>query len=103
MQTSIRQSYIRNVCTVALFVQVSLTATWGATTYYVSPTGSDSNLGTTINAPFQTIQWAASKVLPGDTVIVRDGVYSTNPYVPDPSIWALVVIKWGGSSTAWVT
>jgi hypothetical protein len=31
-------------------------------------------------APFKTIQCAANVVEPGDTVIVRDGVYSNNPY-----------------------
>ena len=43
--------------------------------YYVSPTGSDSNAGTSA-APFQTIQRAANVVNPGDMVIVRDGTYN---------------------------
>src|SRR5882762_7906258 len=43
--------------------------------YYVSPTGSDSNAGTSA-APFQTIQHAANVVNPGDMVIVRDGTYN---------------------------
>jgi hypothetical protein len=45
------------------------------TCYYVSPTGSDSNSGTSA-APFQTIQHAADTVNPGDTVIVEDGTYN---------------------------
>jgi hypothetical protein len=45
-----------------------------AATYYVSPSGSDSNPGSS-SAPFKTIQKAADIVNPGDTVIVRDGIY----------------------------
>ena len=49
----------------------------GATskTYYVSPSGLDSNIGSK-SKPFKTIQKAADIVNPGDTVIVRDGIYS---------------------------
>ena len=45
--------------------------------YYVATTGNDNNSGT-LASPFKTIQKAANVVSPGDTVIVRDGVYSTN-------------------------
>ena len=46
------------------------------TTYYVSPSGSDSNPGT-LAAPFLTINHADSAALlsPGDTVIVQPGTY----------------------------
>ncbi|AXY11284.1 carbohydrate-binding cenc domain protein (plasmid) [Bacillus thuringiensis LM1212] len=43
--------------------------------YYVSTTGNDSNDGTSINAPFQTIQHAASIASAGDTVYIRGGTY----------------------------
>jgi hypothetical protein len=46
-------------------------------TYYVSPTGSDSNNGTQ-SYPFATIQHADSVVAPGDTVVVLDGTYQGN-------------------------
>lgn len=42
--------------------------------YYVSINGSDANAGT-INAPFKNINTVLSKVVPGDTVIVRGGTY----------------------------
>ncbi|HEY9197333.1 MAG TPA: DUF1565 domain-containing protein, partial [Mucilaginibacter sp.] len=42
--------------------------------YYVSVNGSDANSGK-INAPFQTINTALSHAIPGDTVMVRGGVY----------------------------
>lgn len=45
--------------------------------YYVSPDGNDSNAGTS-DSPFKTIQKAADVVNPGDTVIIRDGIYSTS-------------------------
>lgn len=48
-------------------------------TWYVAPFGRDINPGTK-SSPFLTIQYAADQVLPGDTVIVMDGVYSTGGY-----------------------
>ena len=45
-----------------------------AATFYVAPTGKDTNPGTAA-APWLTIQRAANTVNPGDTVIVRPGVY----------------------------
>src|SRR5688572_5954217 len=45
-----------------------------AATFYVAPTGKDTNPGTA-PAPWLTIQRAANTVNPGDTVIVRPGVY----------------------------
>jgi hypothetical protein len=43
-------------------------------TYYVSTGGSNANAGT-LSKPFRTIQYAASLAQPGDTVLVRGGVY----------------------------
>jgi hypothetical protein len=48
--------------------------TGGGNSYYVSPTGSDSNAGT-IAAPWLTIQHAASTVAAGSTVYVAAGTY----------------------------
>lgn len=42
--------------------------------YYVSPEGSDKNLGG-INKPFKTVQKAADNVRAGDTVYIREGIY----------------------------
>jgi hypothetical protein len=50
-----------------------------SSTYYVSPTGSDSDSGSQ-SSPFATIQHANSVVAPGDTVIVEDGTY-TGPVI----------------------
>lgn len=42
--------------------------------YYVASTGNDSNSGT-LNEPLKSINTAISKVVPGDTVVVRGGKY----------------------------
>ena len=46
-----------------------------ATTYYVSPIGSDSYNGTSLSTPFKTIQKAANSARAGDTVFVKAGNY----------------------------
>jgi len=51
-----------------------------ANTYYVALNGDDTNPGTKTGFPFRTIQKAASIVQPGDTILVRAGVY------PEPVI-----------------
>jgi uncharacterized protein (TIGR02145 family) len=43
--------------------------------YYVSPTGNDSNSGT-IGAPWRTFQKALTRTAPGDTVYFRGGTYT---------------------------
>ncbi len=46
--------------------------------YYVSPNGSDSNIGS-FSKPWASFQYAANNALPGDSVVFRSGVY--NGYV----------------------
>jgi Right handed beta helix region len=48
--------------------------TEGGTTFYVASTGSDQNLGSS-KLPFRTIQQAANVMQPGDTCLVRGGLY----------------------------
>jgi hypothetical protein len=43
--------------------------------YYVSPSGADSNSGTSTNAPFQTIGRAAGGMVAGDNCYLRGGTY----------------------------
>ena len=45
-------------------------------TYHVAVNGSDTQDGSSLNRAFQTIRYAASKVKPGDTVIIHGGKYS---------------------------
>lgn len=42
--------------------------------FFLSTTGADANDGSS-NSPWQTLQNATSKMLPGDTLLVRDGTY----------------------------
>lgn len=77
-----------------------------AATYYVAPSGSDSNPGT-LAAPFLTLQQGANHAVAGDTVVVQDGTYghvnsvtggdsSGNEYAP-------VVLYNSGNAGAWIT
>lgn len=50
------------------------TLSWSAT-YYVDTKGSNTNSGTSINAPLKTIQRSMDIAVAGDTVYVRGGVY----------------------------
>ena len=54
-----------------------------ATTYYVSPAGSDGASGTVV-APFRTLARAITALHPGDTLVVRNGIYRES--VKNPSI-----------------
>ena len=50
--------------------------TASAKTYYVSPTGNDSNRGTTEDQPFQMVQHAIDTMKAGDNLVVLDGFYT---------------------------
>ena len=47
----------------------------GVTAYYVSPSGSDSNDGSSVATPFRTLSKAVTVLGPGTTLFVRGGVY----------------------------
>jgi Right handed beta helix region/Pel9A-like, right handed beta helix region len=66
------------------------------TTYYVATNGNDANRGTS-SQPFRTIQKAANLVNPGDTVIVKDGVYQA------PGDTTVVDIRRSGTAGNWIT
>ncbi len=83
--------------TATLTVNPSASTACGATgsgvCHYVSPTGSDSNAGTSA-APFLTIQHAANVVNPGDMVIVRDGTYN-NPAISGVGSKLIIMTRGG--------
>ncbi len=57
-----------------VFILLATTAPVVAATYYVSPTGSDDNIGS-LNQPFRTVRQAVSVVQGGDEIYLRGGVY----------------------------
>jgi len=85
-------------CNLVVFVVLSafgFSVVARGATYYVSSEGKDDYDGS-VNSPFKTIQYAADLVNPGDTVVVRDGVYSG-------SSTNLVTVKRSGTADAWIT
>ncbi len=61
---------------VLLYMNLIATQLFIANNYYVSPTGNDDNTGLNISNPFQTIEKATYAVAPGDTVFIRNGIYT---------------------------
>ncbi len=54
----------------------SVSSSVSSVSYYVSTTGNDSGTGTTLSAPFKTIQKALDVAGPGSDIFVRGGVYN---------------------------
>ena len=64
-----------------------------AATYFLATNGSDANPGM-IAKPFATIQHAQKHVQPGDTVLIRGGVYkiTESQIAQTKDIWAHVIL-----------
>lgn len=71
-----------------------------ATNYYVSPTGSDSNSGTSTSAPFKTIEKAVSSATAGTIIYLLAGTYK---YGTNMTGTISLGSKSGASSSAMVT
>lgn len=70
-----------------------------ADTFYVDLTGNNSNPGTSAQ-PWRTVAYAVTRVSPGDTVMVGDGVYKkkiiiTRSGTPDRYIVLKAINQWG--------
>ena len=89
-------SVTSNLATLTINSATVCAPTGSGVCYYVSPTGADSNPGTSA-APFLTVQHAANVVNPGDMVIVRDGTYN-NPALSGVGS-KLIVMSRGGTAT----
>lgn len=59
-----------NIILLLLFNQVN-----AKSTFYVSPGGSNKNMGASEKVPFKTIQYAIDQMNAGDTLVVLDGFY----------------------------
>jgi hypothetical protein len=78
------QSAGRLACALALLLcSASLPAR--AATYYVAPGGADSNPGTALQS-WKTIQKGADTAAPGDTVLVRPGIFDERVSILRPGI-----------------
>ena len=74
MNISILKTFLMKAALFLYFSMVSLTVE--ATTYYVSPSGSDNNDGLSTSNPFKTIAYACSKVPTGNhTIQLATGTY----------------------------
>lgn len=62
---------------IIIIVFLAISSIAGATSYYISPAGNDSNSGT-ISAPFFTLNKAWSVARPGDVIYARGGTYKYN-------------------------
>lgn len=71
--------------------------TLGATEYFVSCSGNDTNSGTSPEAAFRTIQKAANLTAPGDIVTVMNGEYTNSC-----AACSVVDITRSGSPDAWI-
>jgi hypothetical protein len=60
---------------IGLFALGSINARAAGNVYYVSPTGSDSNIGTYAQ-PFRSVAKAVTVVAAGDTIYMRGGIYN---------------------------
>jgi parallel beta-helix repeat protein len=66
---------LKNIFFALLVFPSALTSGMAIDTFYVSPAGNDSNVGS-FTQPWKTIQHAASTVSAGSVVLVRGGTYS---------------------------
>ena len=93
--SNVMGSVTSNLATLTIGSATVCAPTGSGVCYYVSPTGADSNPGTSA-APFLTVQHAANVVNPGDMVIVRDGTYN-NPALSGVGS-KLIVMSRGGTA-----
>gem|GEM_PF-742469 len=84
-QSSLRMTSFRFfLCTLLLFVFVS--AGWGATYYVSSSQGSDTNAGTSVGAPWQTLAHVNAQTFnPGDSILFKRGDVWNDSLTPPSS------------------
>ena len=86
-------SFLTKCLSAVFLLVVSITGpvslSYAGKSYYVSPSGSDSNSGS-INSPWKDIEASVIKISPGDVLYLRGG-----EYVPGYSIY---IRKWSGGA-----
>ncbi len=83
---------------IVCYLQLSI-----AKVYYVSPSGEDTFTGTSLSKPLLTWQAAVNKVVAGDTIYIRSGIYALNTGSPVQAISPIYlagvsIIKKSGTS-----
>ena len=84
----------------------SLSTSYGsalnATTYYVSPDGSNNNSGLSLEDAWKTIKYSIDVIAAGDTLLLADGVYRENSVIMEnkmgtPDNWTVIksINQWG--------
>jgi hypothetical protein len=81
--------------TTTTVLTTSTTIPTGGNTYYLSPSGSDSNSGSETQ-PWKTFGHASETLQPGDTLIIKDGTYILSDYNQDR------LVPPSGTASAWV-
>lgn len=82
---------------VLILLLLSISLTLSGATYYVATNGKDSNPGT-LSQPFATWDFAFNRVVAGDIVYIRDGVYYADPKPYQRSIYGVRVFDRNGTS-----
>ena len=67
--------YVLRVLSLAALLLATTPVTHAATTYYLSPDGNDGRAGTS-DSPWQHFSFALPKLHAGDTLILKDGIYT---------------------------
>ncbi|MEK5056936.1 hypothetical protein BK126_18580 [Paenibacillus sp. FSL H7-0326] len=99
MKKSLAKLFTAAMCLIsASLLGASLDKAHADTAYYVSPTGQNSSgYGTNPSTPFRTIQYAADRTNPGDTVYVMNGTYS------ETNNEAVLKVTRSGNENAYIT
>jgi hypothetical protein len=94
---------------VRLFLFAILWVSWlglgstRATTYYVSPGGSDHQSGLSAALAFGTLQYAVSVLNPGDTLLALSGTYKNPDYDSPKHHLHVAWLTRSGTPDAWIT
>jgi Right handed beta helix region len=81
MNNSLQRNPIRillGLVTAVFMLSDIFAGTVGAADYYVSPNGFDSNDRGTSSAPWKTFNFAIPRLRPGDTLLLKNGTYTTS-------------------------
>jgi len=85
INTTPQRILLRLLITTSVLMCGAFDAKANGTTYYLAPTGSDSASGT-LTSPWNTFAFALTQLVPGDTLVVKDGTYDGTKGLDFPDI-----------------